>query len=574
VRLVVPYLGNLNREDARLLRLAEFMGCRCELLRLEEGVALSPKFIETHVADKDACFVVNPKVIRESLSSDSFPHDLSSYLTSQFAFVLVHNLAPVPLTARIMSALSEGTLHSVHRLETSGLSYEIDSAHNQVCGAFSGLTFGPVNATNDQVIAGNPSAGTVRTHIAIGGQPFFASVPRERAEVFFLAGVETADLDARWGEKPLTEYFSQLVPPAMFLRYAFRDECWRPHQHHATLIIDDPLLRKDYGSLNYERVLGLMDEYNFHTSIAFIPHNYQRNSKSTIRMFRERPDRFSICFHGNDHTAAELATKDVRLLNSMLTVAEERMDAHLKSTGIPCDKVMVFPQGNFSVDAMKILRAHNFAAAVNSGPYPTGEHVGLTLAEMIEPAILNYGAFPLFVRHYIREITPQHVALNLLFGKPTLIVEHHDVFKNPECLTQLVSRINALAPNIKWSNLQTAVENSYLCRWAPDGTFQVRAYSNAGKIENSSDALLRCSVTWSRPTESIVQEVFVDGMPWPDARTDRGIRFFFELSPASSRAFSLVHENDFGSSDANRRFQWKAKAFLRRRLSEIRDTYT
>ena len=68
------------------------------------------------------------------------------------------------------------------------------------------------------------------------------------------------------------------------------------------LIIDDPLLRKDYGFLNFESVLGLMDEYNFHTSIAFIPHNWRRNASGITRMFRERPDRYSICFHGNDHT--------------------------------------------------------------------------------------------------------------------------------------------------------------------------------------------------------------------------------------------------------------------------------
>ena len=570
MKLVIPYLGKLNIADARLVRLAEFMGCPCELLPLDQGVPLSPKFIEEHVVDKDACFVVNTTAIREWLASESFPPDLSSYLTSQFSFVLVHNLSMDLFTASTVSTLSEGALQSVHPVESSGLSYEITSAHNQVSGAFSGLTFGPVNAANDQVIAKNSNAGPVRTHMAIGGQPFFASIPCERAEVFFLASSEMADLDASWGGKPV-ECFSQLIPPAMFLRYAFREEYWRPNQHHATLIIDDPLLRKNYGSLKYERVLGLMDEYNFHTSIAFIPHNYRRNSKSVTRMFRERPDRFSICFHGNDHTAAELATNDVGLLNSMLTVAEERMSVHQKKTGIPCDKVMVFPQGNFSVAAMTILRAHNFSAGVNSGPYPLEEHAGLTLAEMIEPAILNYGAFPLFVRRYVREISPPNVAFNLFFGKPVLIVEHHDVFKDPEGLLQLVSRINAIAPDIRWSNLQTAVENSYLSRWAPDGTYQVRAYSNTGKIENSSDALLRCSVARSGSTESIGQNVLVDGIRWPDERNEKGLRFFFELSPRSSRTFSLVHENDFGLSDANHRFQWKAKAFLRRRLSEIRD---
>ena len=91
-----------------------------------------------------------------------------------------------------------------------------------------------------------------------------------------------------------------------------------------------------------------------------------------------------------------IASKDTGLLNAMVTVAEERMDLHQKKTGIQCDKVMVFPQGNFSQNAMDVLKAHNFRASVNSGPFPRGEHVSLTLRELIEPAILKYGGFPLF----------------------------------------------------------------------------------------------------------------------------------------------------------------------------------
>jgi len=334
-------------------------------------------------------------------------------------------------------------------------------------------------------------------------------------------------------------------------------------------------LRKDYGFLNYERVLALMDEYNFHTSIAFIPHNCRRNSSDITRMFRERPDRFSICFHGNDHTEAEFASKDSGLLNGMLTVAQERMAVHQKKAGIQCDDVMVFPQGNFSRYAMAALKAHNFSAAVNSGPYPRGEdHAGLTLSEFMEPAILKYSGFALFLRKYVGEITLQDIAFNLFFGKPVLIVEHHEIFKDPESLTQLVSRINAFAPEIRWSNLQTAVENSYLRRWTPDGTLQIRAYSSTGRIENDSKNLLRCLVEWPGQGEIPVERVLLDGVPWPDARTDdEVIRCPFDVPPEESRKFSVIYRNNFGLSDANRQVPWKVKAFFRRRLSELRDNH-
>ena len=150
-----------------------------------------------------------------------------------------------------------------------------------------------------------------------------------------------------------------------------------PNQPNGTLIIDDPLLRKNYGFLNYEHLLRLMDQHNFHTCVAFIPHNYLRNSPDITQIFRERSDRFSICFHGNDHTNAEFATKDACLLNSILTVAEERMEVHQKKTGIQCDRVMVFPQGRFSLNAMKVLKSHNFSAAVNSSPHTQEEHCRL-----------------------------------------------------------------------------------------------------------------------------------------------------------------------------------------------------
>ena len=574
MKLVVPCVGNLTIQDARLVRLAEFLGGQCELLPLEKDETLSPEFIETRVKDKDSCFVVNPATIQKCLWSDDFLPELARYLTSRFSFVFIHGLSPDHFADNMVRTFSGGSLDSVRPLGELWLSYKIAADHKPVCGPFSGLNFGPVAQENDQVFSGTPDSHSLRTYIAIGGQSFFASIQRERAEVFFLAGAEIADLEASVRPESLTRCFSRLIPPAMFIRYAFGEQCWNPNQPHATLIIDDPLLWKNYGFLNFERVLGLMEKCNFHTSIAFKPRNWRRNETSVEKLFREHPDRYSLCFHGNDHTSAEFATKDAGLLDSLLTEAEQRMEALQNKTGIQCDHVMVFPQGYFSLNAMEGLKAHAFSGAVNSRPYPLAESSGLTLRDLVQPSILKYGGLPLFVRRYVREITMQDLGFDLFFGKPILIVEHHDIFRYAEYLTSVILRINAFVPNIIWSNLQTSLENSYLKRRTADGALEVRAYSSRGRIENRSDSLMRCSAEWPRAGDFPVETVTLAGTLSGDHNFEsKDGRVFFDLAPGESRTFSVGYPTDSHRPSTNRPFRGKSWAFFRQRLSEIRDNY-
>ena len=72
----------------------------------------------------------------------------------------------------------------------------------------------------------------------------------------------------------------------------------------------------------------------------------------------------------------------------------------------------------------------------------------------------RYGCFPL--RKYVREIAVQDTAFNLFFAKPLLIAEHHDIFNDPEpgCLTQMVSPIHTLAPEIRWSLLSVGAPHT------------------------------------------------------------------------------------------------------------------
>jgi hypothetical protein len=573
VNLVVPYIGELQPVDIRLIRVAEFLGISCETLSLA-NVAEHAEFLKTTVPDRRSCFVVNPQVMKEWVGPGGIPADLVAFLLSRFPHLLVHGLRMGGFDTEMVAALSRGRVHSVHAIDGVNSLYEVARNSPDICGAFSGLSFGPTNPANDQVfscISGDPA---IRTLISIGGDSFMVVLEQEGSEIFFLGSEDIADLDAEVGDSPVIEYFSRLVPHAMALRHMFGEECWRPCQSYASVIIDDPLLKRRYGYLNFESLQCLMRQHHFHTTVAFIPHNFRRSSAQVTRMFRENRACFALCFHGNDHTGAEFASTDKALLNTLLATAEDRMSAHHDTTGLACDKVMVFPQGNFSVEAMQVLRSRNFYAAVNTVPHPTGHPVRLTIRELAQPAVLRYGGFPLFLRKPSRQMENHDIAFDVFFGRPVLIVEHHEIFQSPGALAEAVSRINAVDPKVCWTNLENVVSNSILKRRGPDGTVHVRAYSGTVRISNESNCVERYSIEWNcvglcPPVEQVLR----DGTRVSCFENEDGtIRVSIELFPGDSHTFSVVYRNDH-IEIKNLGLRWNAEAFLRRRLSEVRDNY-
>lgn len=556
-----------------MVHLAEFLGIPCETLSLAK-VARHGEFLRQMVPDQCTCFIVNPQVIKEWLGSDEIPTDLIAFLSSRFPHVLVHGLRVDSFDSGMVAALSRGRLKSVEAIDGNQQPYVIAKNSEHVCEAFSGLTFGPANPVNDHAFRITGDDPAVQQLISIDGRPFMASVRLEKAEILFVASEDVADLTAEVGDAPLADYFSRLVPQAMALRFVAGDVCWRPRKAHACIIIDDPLLRKSYGFLNFESLLELANNHNFHNAIAFIPHNFRRNSSRITRMFRDNASRLSICFHGNDHTKGEFASTDPALLDTLLRVAEERMQLHHRLTGVPCDKVMVFPQGKFSVEAMKVLKSNNFYAAVNTVPHPEKQPIRLTIGELAQPAVLRYGSFPLFLRKPIRQIRSEDIAFNLFFGRPVLIVEHHEIFQRPESLAEIAARINSVTSEISWSNLATAVSGSVLVRRSPDGVRVVRAYASTVQVSNESSSTQPYLIEWSNSCDSVpIEQVLMDGVPCPYFEiTGAGIRLLVELGPESSHTFSLVHRNVYATA-GSLGLRWKSRAFLRRRLSEVRDNY-
>jgi hypothetical protein len=569
VILLVPCVGEMQPEDRRLTRLAEFLGIAWSPLELVGNDGQWEASLKKEISEEDACLVVNPAVLRDFVGENAAA-ELASILVSNFSRLLVYAPKPKSFDSQLIQALSGGEFEGVRGIGVGSQPYVVSPNSSDICGDFSRITFGAARASTDSVFTTPAKEASFRILISIGSQPFMAALKREEGEILCLGCQDIADLDSEVGETPLKDYFSTFLPPAMALRYFFRDECWRPVGRSASVIVDDPLLRQSYGFLNFGTLLELTKRHDFHTTIAFIPHNFRRSSPKIAKMFRENKDRLAICFHGNDHTGAEFASTDVVLLNTMLEIAEHRMLTHQEITGLECDRVMVFPQGNFSVEAMAVLKARNFSCAINTVPHPTQQPIRLKLSEIAVPAVLRYAGFPLFLRKDSAHTQPEDIAFATFFGRPVVIVEHHDIFENPEPLIEAAGRINGVSPGIRWSSPEKAGAGAILRRRIAGG-YHVRAYAGTVRVSNDSNVTQKFLVEWAPGDQ--VNHVSKDGQPCSHFETDAyGTRISVELAAGGSAMLAISYRNG-RSTVKGIGLRQNAKAYVRRRLSEVRDNY-
>lgn len=571
MRLVVPCIGTEMRpEDERLVSIAEFLGIDCHKIALAQPAGAIIGSSNSPVADDGSCLLVNPEVIRE-WTGGCVPHSVAaSAMTSGFQSVLIHAVRPDPFHSALIKSLTANGFEGVQLAAGSESPFNVAPDSRDVCGAFAGLSVRRPKSANDRTFSVGKGG---RNFITINGEAYFAAVQVDAKSVFLLGSEDVSDLDAEVGDDWLFKSFSGFVPHAMALRYAFGEQCWRPKSSHASVIVDDPLLRESYGFLRFDRLLRLMSEHRFSTTVAFIPHNFRRSSPRAVRLFHEHKDQLSLCYHGNDHTEAEFASADPARLNTMIRNAEARIAAFGRMTELHCDRVMIFPQGKFSVQAMSALRSNNFEAAVNTVPHPWLQPLSLTLREMAQPAVQRYASFPLFLRTDCHGMQDAEIALRLFFGIPILIGEHHDIFENPESLIEAVIRINNAAPEIRWSTVGTSVRGSVLHRREAGGSLHLKAYAANAIVELPCATRERVRIHWSdsgHPAATDVRRNGISSVPFESDQSEISISVVIE--PDSEENFSIYYKDE-DRVYASVGLRHSVRAFLRRRLSEVRDNY-
>ena len=242
---------------------------------------------------------------------------------------------------------------------------DISDNHGDICGEFSGLSFAPAV---ENVKCFDKTEELIDIFMSTREEyPIYVRKKVNNCEMFMLS-TEVQDINKKIKDRnDIASYSVGIVPVLLYLKYVIPD-CFGEANKLACIIIDDPLLHSNYGYLNYRKIISLMEKYNFFTTIAFIPWNYNNTDKQTADLFLKNKDKLSICVHGCDHTREEYSSNDITHLNNITKIATFRMMEHEKKTGISFDKGMVFPQGSFSNQAMDSLKENGYWAAINTSP--------------------------------------------------------------------------------------------------------------------------------------------------------------------------------------------------------------
>jgi hypothetical protein len=260
---------------------------------------------------------------------------------------------------------------------------------------------------------------------------------------------------------------------------------------------------------------------------------------------------------------------DVAALNSRVQLASERMNTLQRWNSLSYSKTMVFPQGRFSTVALIALKANNYLAAVNSSPLPADSDEGISLADLLKPAVTRYGGFPVFVRRYPAGL--EQFALDLFFGKPLLVVEHHAYFKDGgECLAEFVNRINSFT-RLQWTGLDSIMKKSYLEREISNEITVCSLYSNHHVIENQSEQDRTFVITKFDTGDVPIQHVLVNGRATGFKLIGNVLEFATRIPALSSTTVEVVYRNPLPHAVLGQGFAARSQVWTRRMLSEFRD---
>ena len=417
---------------------------------------------------------------------------------------------------------------------------------------------------------------SVSTIIGTETGSLFLCCTRGDSRALVSCSCEIPDLDAPLNGNgyDVTKEFLSAVPLLMYLKWAFRDVCWQSNETGACLILDDPLLRRRYGFCDFRLLDAQMKDHSFTTSIAMIPWNGRRTSMEMASLVRSSSGRLSVSVHGCDHTVREFGTDDMSELNAKALTAHDRMEQHLETTGISHDEIMIFPQGIFSRESLRVLQQHGFVAAVNTETRPCQmPEEALAARDTWAPAIMRYGSFPLFTRRYPADGLA-NFAFDILLGKPCLIVEHHGFFKGGHRqVVGFANALNSLNTTLRWRSLGEVIRRSYNWRMDSDGVVRIRMFANELLLKNDGDAECEYRIEKADQNSVGVEEVTADGrcLEWETNGTT--LSFACTIPVGREVLIRVRYTRPEKANVRNQDLAAAAKIAMRRYLSEFRDNF-
>ncbi len=488
-------------------------------------------------AEETARAIMQPKVVGVVITADALPlihrEDMMRWLSrphSKSIPLLVADLSPITSPVAL-NEWSRGQIENIHVCGDGNLSQNAFVHIDRVEGVTSELSNQnlPLFPTHQTCIQ-TPVRTYLRTVMEVvdGSNhfPIFVQDLSDGESISFVTERASAILPTALVPY-LPAVFSQWVAPYfMYLRAAAGDKAWHFAGQYANLTVDDPWLIEPYGHLSYAGLLGEMEKHNFHTTVAFIPWNFDRSRPDAASIIRAHPERFSVCLHGDDHNPGEFAlspaTKELSEKKRQedafkVRQALGRMNEFSQLTGIPYDRVWIFPHAIGPEPIFGILKQNGFLATVNPERAPEGSAPPADPLFQFRNVTLSYANFPSIQRFGADESLPAFfLAIQSFLGNPILLYVHQEFFASGiGAFDPYADEINQGNPHTVWMSLGEISRHTYLMRRRDDGQYDIRAYSSDILLSNPDLQTRTFNVEKEESFHPALDSVLIDGHSQP-----------------------------------------------------------
>ena len=521
--------------------------------QLRQNLRLSARFfglqlLELNVpasAQDAARAITQPEVVGVVIAADAIPlvrrEDVMHWLLrphSKSVPLLIADLSPTS-SPGVLREWSRGQIEGVNACEDGKLSQNAFVHIDRVEGITSELSeqdlpLFPMRQTCLQASVGASLQTVMEVVDGSNHFPVFVREVSDGESIFFVTQRTAATLPTSTSVSYLPAIFSQWAAPYfMYLRAAAGDKAWHFPRQYANLTVDDPWLIEPYGHMSYAGLLAQMEKHNFHTTVAFIPWNFDRSRPDVVSSVRAHLDRFSVSVHGDDHDHAEFSLSPLRkkFLETQrredtfkVRQALARMDEFSRLTAIPYDRVWIFPYSIGPEPVLNILKENGLLATVNSETVPQG------LARPADPLFelrnvtLSYANFPSVRRFGVEGGLPSSfLAIQSFLGNPLLLYVHEGFFAPAiGAFDPYADKINRINPNTVWTGLGEIARHTYLVKRRDDGQYDIRSYSSDLLISNPDSQTRTFHVEKAESSPPALDSVLIDGQPMP-YKEDRGL---------------------------------------------------
>jgi hypothetical protein len=563
---LILYEGSPGLRELRLGRILDFFGVPCKMVEACKLEGMERNCLEDVVFGSIRAVAATLKQF-QGAPPVWWPAAFYAYADDERS-----------LCGSALQSLCRDAILSLEEAPPGQLSLNVSDKVADLAGPMAGLKLSARLRSEDAVLTGNPAGreSMFATVISAGHAAVFLRFQHNGAPVFFCTSSHMVDIDQRitQGFYDVKDHFCSVVPLVMFVKFMFPGVAWGPQELGACLIIDDPLLKPQYGFCNFAELRNLMRAHGFTTNIAFIPWNWRRTSSAASKFFGDESGLFSVSIHGCDHTAGEFGATSLEVLNAQAQLARSRMQNHKARTGIQHDSIMVFPQGAFSSASPEVLKRHGFLAAVNTEIIPLDSQNARTrIRDVWDVAIMAYGSFPIFTRRYAFHGL-ENFAFDLLLGKPCLIVAHHDLFKDGgTALIELIEKIGSLNCSVRWLPLGQVIRRACRRRTNDAGMEEVEMYGNELFIGNPSDQAIEVGIRKKKSMNDFVSEILCNEQPVTWETDGEHLVISQRIPPRSEKCFRVVYREQAPAGMKRRSVRFELSVAVRRILSEFRDDY-